>query len=85
VGLGEDATDTQVFQLMRLYHMVGRCVDCGSCISVCPMGVDLRKFLKKLDKDVLELFESRAGSSLEDVPPLSRFKEHDKEDFIYNP
>jgi len=85
VGLGEDATDTQVFQLMRLFHMVGRCVDCGSCISVCPMGVDLRKFLKKLDKDVLELFESRAGASMEDVPPLSIFKEHDKEDFIFNP
>jgi len=85
VGLGEDQTDTQVFQLMRLFHMVGRCVDCGSCISVCPMGVDLRKFLKKLDKDVLELFESRAGSSMEDLPPLSSFKEHDKEDFIFNP
>ncbi|HPY34985.1 MAG TPA: 4Fe-4S binding protein, partial [Smithellaceae bacterium] len=24
VGIGEDATDTQVFQFMRLYHMVGR-------------------------------------------------------------
>ena len=85
VGLGEDTTDTQVFQLMRLFHMVGRCVDCGSCSSVCPMGVDLRKFLKKLDKDVLELFESRAGASMEDLPPLSRFNEHDKEDFIFNP
>lgn len=85
VGLGEDTTDTQVFQLMRLFHMVGRCVDCGSCSSVCPMGVDLRKFLKKIDKDVFELFENRAGSSMEDVPPLSRVKEHDKEDFIFNP
>jgi ferredoxin len=85
VGLGEDATDTQVFQFMRLYHMVGRCVDCGSCVSVCPMGVDLRKFLKKLDKDAFDFFGNRAGSSLDDPPPLSTFKEHDKEDFIYNP
>jgi formate dehydrogenase (coenzyme F420) beta subunit len=85
VGIGEDKTDTQVFQLMRLYHMAGRCVDCGSCISVCPMGVDLRKFLKKLDKDVFEMFESRCGSSLEDVPALSVFKEHECEDFVYNP
>jgi ferredoxin len=85
VGLGEDATDTQVFQIMRIYHMAGRCVDCGSCVSVCPMGVDLRKFLKKLDKDAFELFGARCGSSMDDLPILSAFKEHEAEDFIYNP
>jgi ferredoxin len=85
VGLSAEQTDTQIFQLLRTYHMVGRCVDCGSCISVCPMGVDLRNFLKKLDKDALELFEHRAGSSLDEVPPLSTYKENDKEDFIYHP
>jgi len=85
VGLSEDKTDTALFQMLRLFHMVGRCVDCGSCISVCPMGVDLRTFLKKLDKDVLELFQQRAGASMEEVPPLSTYKEHDPEDFIYNP
>ncbi len=85
VGIGEDKTDTQVFQLMRLYHMVGRCVDCGSCVAVCPMGVDLRKFLKKIDKDCFELFGNRAGSSLEDTPPLGKYSENDKEEFIFNP
>ena len=85
VGIGEDSTDTQVFQFMRLYHMVGRCVDCGSCVAVCPMGVDLRKFLKKIDKDCWELFGNRAGSSMEDMPPLGKYSENDKEEFIYNP
>ena len=54
VDIGDDPSDTQIFQLMRMYHMVGRCVDCGSCTAVCPMGVDLRKFLKKLDKDAFD-------------------------------
>jgi ferredoxin len=85
VGISDDPSDTQMFQLMRMYHMVGRCVDCGSCISVCPMGVDLRKFLKKLDKDAFELFEHRAGASLDSPAPLSTYKESDKEDFTYNP
>lgn len=85
VGLSEDKTDTALFQMLRIFHMVGRCVDCGSCISVCPMGVDLRTYLKKLDKDVLELFETRAGAAMEQVPPLSTYREHDPEDFIYNP
>ena len=85
VGVGEDKSDTQVFQSMRLFHMVGRCVDCGSCVAVCPMGVDLRKFLKKLDKDAFELFDSRCGVSMDDVPVLQAFKEHEADDFVYNP
>jgi len=86
VGVGEDPTDTQVFQLMRIYHMVGRCVDCGSCNDVCPMGVNLRMFLKKLDKDAFTMFDSRTGVSLDEPPPLSTYKEHEKsEDFIFNP
>ncbi len=85
VDIGENASDTQLFQLMRMYHMVGRCVDCGSCTAVCPMGVDLRKFLKKLDKDAFELFGHRAGVSLEEPAPLGTYKETDKEAFIFNP
>lgn len=85
VGIGENNSDTQVFQCMRLYHMVGRCVDCGSCISVCPMGVDLRNYLKKIDKDCFELFGTRAGSSMEEMPPLGKYSEQDKEDSIFHP
>ncbi len=85
VGIGQAASDVQVFQFMRLFHLAGRCVDCGSCTAVCPMGVDLRRFLKKLDKDVLELFGRRAGLSAEDPAALAEAKEDDPEAFIYNP
>jgi len=84
VGISADASDTQVFQLMRIFHMAGRCVDCGACVAVCPMGVDLRMFLKKLDKDALEMFDARAGVKEGDLPVLSAFKEREKnEDFIF--
>jgi formate dehydrogenase subunit beta len=85
IGIGADSSDTQLFQLMRLYHMVGRCVDCGSCVAVCPMGVDLRKFLKKLDKDAFEMFGHRAGISLDEPAPLGTYRENDGEDFIFEP
>ena len=85
VGISEDPSDTQVFQFMRMYHMVGRCVDCGSCISVCPMGVDLRKFLKKLDKDCFVLFGQRAGEKIDFPAPLQDQRMDDKEEFIYSP
>lgn len=85
IGAGVDETDVQMFQMMRIFHMVGRCVDCGSCVEVCPMGVDLRKFLKKLDKDGFELFSHRAGADIDNLPLLSSFAMEDKEDFIYDP
>jgi len=85
IGIGADPSDTQLFQLMRMYHMVGRCVDCGSCVAVCPMGVDLRKFLKKLDSDAFELFGHRAGVALEEPAPLGAYRENDREDFIFDP
>ncbi len=47
VGIGDDQSDTQMFQLMRLYHMVGRCVDCGSCISRLPHGRGPQKVPEK--------------------------------------
>ena len=85
VGIGQSGSDVQVFQFMRLFHMAGRCVDCGSCVAVCPMGVDLRKFLKKLDKDVLDMFGRRAGLSPDEPATLAEAREEDPEEFIYNP
>lgn len=85
VGVSIDESDTQAFQIMRLFHMAGRCVDCGSCVDVCPMGVDLRKFLKKLDKDGFNLFAHRAGEKMEQPPPLGAYSMDDKEEFIFEP
>lgn len=85
VGIGQGESDVQIFQLMRMYHMAGRCVDCGSCSAVCPMGVDLHKFLKKLDKDAFALFGHRAGASIDEPAPLGTAKEDDPEEFIFNP
>ena len=85
IGLSPERSDSEVFQIMRLYHMAGRCVDCGSCIAVCPMNVDLRSYLKKLDSDGWNLFGHRAGATLEEPALLSTFQENDGQDFIFNP
>lgn len=85
IGIGVDRADSEVFQIMRIYHMAGRCVDCGSCIAVCPMNVDLRTYLKKMDSDGWRLFEHRAGVSLDEPALLSTFRENDRQDFIFEP
>ncbi|NTU59646.1 MAG: 4Fe-4S ferredoxin [Deltaproteobacteria bacterium] len=85
VSIGEAQPDVQLFQFMRMFHMAGRCVDCGTCSAVCPTGVDLHKFLKKLDKDAFALFGHRAGVSPEEAAPLAEAKEDDPDEFIFNP
>lgn len=85
VGIGQSGTDVQVFQFMRLFHMAGRCVDCGTCSIVCPMGINLRKYLKKIEKDGWLLFGNRVGVELDEPMLLASAREDDPEEFIFNP
>ena len=82
VGKSIDPIDTRTFHLLRAYHCVGRCTDCGACERACPMDIRLRAFTKKLEKDCLELFDWEAGLSLEIRPLLDSYKPDDPDDFI---
>ena len=85
IGVTEDTSDVIFYHLGRLFHQAGRCVDCGACARACPMGLDLRLFVRKLGEDVKELFGYETGLSLEDPPPLAAFKLEDSQDFITEP
>lgn len=82
VGKSIDPIDTRTFHFLRAYHCAGRCTDCGSCARACPMGIDVRLFTKKLEKDCFELFGWEAGMSLEERPPLDTYRPEDPQDFI---
>ena len=82
VGKSSDPTDTMTFHLLRAYHCAGRCTDCGACERVCPMGISMRQFTKKLNKDSLDLFSWEAGLTLDQRPPLDVYRPDDYNDFI---
>jgi len=82
VGKSQDPTDVKTFHLLRAYHCAGRCTDCGACERACPMGIKIREFTKKLNKDCLELYGWEAGLSLDVRPPLDTFKTDDPDEFI---
>ncbi len=82
VGKSTDPTDCMTFHVLRAYHCVGRCTDCGACERVCPVGIPLRQFTKKLDKDAYDLFSWEAGLNLDQRPLLDVFKSDDYDDFI---
>lgn len=82
VGKSDDATDIRTFHFLRAYHCAGRCTDCGSCETSCPMGIKMRAFTRKLEKDCLESFNWQAGLTLEQRPPLDSFNPADPDQFV---
>lgn len=82
VGKSVDSTDTMTFHILRAYHCAGRCTDCGACERVCPVGIPVRQFTKKLNKDAEELFSWEAGLTLDQRPPLDVYKPDDYNEFI---
>ena len=82
VGKSTDPTDTMTFHILRAYHCAGRCTDCGACERVCPVGIPVRQFTKKLNKDAKELYSWEAGITLKERPPLDVYRPDDYNDFI---
>lgn len=85
IGSGSDLSDAMIFQITRIYHQAGRCVECDACYSACPMGVDLRTYTNKIAADVYELFDYLPDFSPETTPPLATFSEADSDAFITDP
>jgi ferredoxin len=82
VGKSQDPSDVRTFHFLRAYHCAGRCTDCGSCERSCPVGINMRVFTKKLEKDCLDLFGWEAGLSMDVRPPLDVYRPNDPNDFI---
>lgn len=68
-------TDTLLFQLTRLNHMVTSCVGCGMCESACPNHIPLTTIFRAVGQEVQAIFDYLPGRSLEDELPLATFKE----------
>lgn len=82
VGKSLDPSDVRTFHFLRAFHLGGRCTDCGACERACPVGIKVRQFTKKLEKDVWERFAFEAGVALESRPPLDVFRPDDPQEFI---
>jgi ferredoxin len=82
VGKSQDPIDIRTFHFLRAYHCAGRCTDCGACERACPVGIKVREFTSKLNKDAFEMFGWEAGLTLDERPPLDTYKPNDPNDFI---
>ncbi len=68
-------TDTLLFQLTRMNHMITSCVGCGQCESACPNNIPLLKVFRTVGDKVQKIFDYVPGRKIEEELPLATFKE----------
>lgn len=72
------APENKFFQMIRVLHLAGRCVECGECERVCPQNISLLKMMKKMNQQIEKLFEYKSGMDAESKPPLLTYKTVEK-------
>ncbi|MEA2095360.1 MAG: 4Fe-4S binding protein [Candidatus Cloacimonadota bacterium] len=82
IGKTPEVTDSIIFHLIRNLHVAGRCVDCGACVSACPVDLDLRIMSKKVEKEIKDRFDYMAGTDINEKPAMASYCENEKQDFI---
>lgn len=74
-GLSRMPSETLLFHLTRMNHMMTSCVACGICEDSCPVTIGLATLFKKVSQNAQQEFDYLAGRSLEEPLPLTTFRE----------
>ncbi len=70
------------WNVVRALHLAGRCIQCGECERVCPMGIRLMALNKKLVRTIREKFGYRSGYDAKAKPVMASFKPEDDNGFF---
>jgi len=78
VGIRIAPEENELWQTIRTLHLAGRCIGCNECERACPVDIPLSRLNRKLEKQVAQLFEFRAGLSPDEQPPFATFNKEER-------
>jgi len=70
------------WNILRAFHLAGRCVGCSACANACTAGIDLDLLNLPLAKVAEENFQFRSGMERNIEPLIGTFSPDDQEGFI---
>lgn len=66
-----------MFHTTRAMHLAGRCIGCGECERICPVGIPAVELARELNAIAKERYGFDAGNPDEEKPLLGSYKEAD--------
>ena len=70
------------WNIVRAFHLAGRCTLCGACEAACPQGIPLMLLNALLAEEVAEEFGLRPGYDPEAKPVIGSWSPDDDNDFV---